>query len=76
MTNTIDLSRPVADIIAEHPEVKEILIELGFKPLANPAMLNTIGKITSLKSGSRLANVPLDKIRQTLEWHGYDVIGD
>ncbi len=26
-TNTIDLSQPVATIIKEHPEVKELLIE-------------------------------------------------
>ncbi len=65
-TNTIDLSQPVATIIKEHPEVKELLIDLGFKPLSNPAMLNTVGKVTSLKAGSKLANIPLDKIKQTL----------
>ena len=48
-TNTIDLSQPVATIIKEHPEVKDLLIGLGFKPLSNPAMLNTVGKVTSLK---------------------------
>ncbi len=36
-------------IIKEHPEVKELLIDLGFKPLSNPAMLNTVGKVPSLK---------------------------
>ena len=64
-TNTIDLSQPVATIIKEHPEVKELLIDLGFKPLSNPAMLNTVGKVTSLKAGSKLANIPLEKIKQT-----------
>ena len=48
MNNTIDLSKPVAQTIKEHPEVKDILVELGFKPLANPAMLkngtNSFGK--------------------------------
>lgn len=36
-TNTIDLSQPVATIIKEHPEVKELLINLGFKPLVQPS---------------------------------------
>ena len=75
-TNTIDVSQPVATIIKEHPEVKDLLIDLGFKPLSNPAMLNTVGKVTSLKAGSKLANIPLDKIKQTLLSNGYDVIGD
>ena len=74
--NTIDLNQPVAQVIKEHPELKVILIDLGFKPLANPAMLNTVGKVTSLKTGSKLANIPLEKIEQTLLWHGYDIKGD
>ncbi|MGT2906269.1 DUF1858 domain-containing protein [Streptococcus dentiloxodontae] len=76
MNNTIDLSKPVAETIQEHPEVKDILVELGFKPLANPAMLNTVGKVTSLKTGSKMTGIPLKTIRQTLEFNGYEVIGD
>lgn len=73
--NTIDLNMPVAEIVTRHPEVKELLIELGFKPLANPAMLNTLGKVTSLKAGSKFANIPLEEIQKVLECNGYDVIG-
>ena len=76
MNNTIDLSKPVAQTIKEHPEVKDILVELGFKPLANPAMLNTVGKVTTLLAGSKMARIPLEKIKHTLEFNGYEVIGD
>ena len=75
MNNTIDLTQPVAELIKTHPELKDILVELGFKPLANLAMLNTVGKVTSLKAGSKLAGVSLDKIKQTLEFNGYEVVG-
>lgn len=73
--NTIDLQLPVAEIIRQHPEVKELLIDLGFTPLANPVMLQTVGKVTSLKAGSKLANIPLEKIQENLEYNGYHVIG-
>lgn len=73
--NTIDLNLPVAEIINQHPEVKEILVELGFKPLANSAMLNTVGKVTNLKTGSKMTKIPLDRIQQVLECNGYEVIG-
>ncbi|MEX2785250.1 DUF1858 domain-containing protein [Streptococcus sp. H49] len=76
MHNTIDLRKPVAETIREHPEVKEILIDLGFKPLGNPLMLKTLGQATSLKSGSKLTKIPLETIKRTLSFHGYDVIGD
>ncbi|WP_286783625.1 DUF1858 domain-containing protein [Streptococcus sp. UBA4344] len=62
MNNIIDLTKPVAEIIKEHPEIKDILVDLGFTPLANPAMLNTVGKVTSLKSGVKLANLKSGQI--------------
>ncbi|WP_156009498.1 DUF1858 domain-containing protein [Streptococcus ruminantium] len=74
--NTIDLNLPVADIISQHPEVKELLIDLGFKPLANPAMLHTVGKVTSLKTGSKMTKIPLERIQRVLEYNGYDVVGE
>ena len=75
MDNLIDLNAPVAEVIKAHPEVKDLLIELGFKPLANPAMLNTVGKVTSLRTGSKMTKISLDRIRQVLECNGYEVIG-
>lgn len=75
MDNLIDLNAPVAEVIKAHPEVKDLLIELGFSPLANPAMLHTVGKVTSLKMGSKMTKIPLKQIQQTLEWNGYQVVG-
>ncbi|WP_307977012.1 DUF1858 domain-containing protein [uncultured Streptococcus sp.] len=73
--NTIDLNKPVAELIAANPELKDILVQLGFKPLANPAMLNTVGRVTTLKAGAKLANIPLETIKQTLIFNGYDILG-
>lgn len=75
MNNIIDLTKPVAEVVKEHPEIKAILVDLGFKPLAQVTMLNTVGKVTSLKAGAKLANVSLDKIQKVLEFNGYEVIG-
>ena len=77
MDNIIDVSIPVAEVVDKHPEVLEILVELGFKPLANPLMRNTVGRKVSLKQGSKLegTRTPMDKIVRTLEANGYEVIG-
>ena len=53
MNNVIDVSIPVAQVIDQHPEVLDLLVELGFKPLANPIMRNTVGRKVSLKQGSK-----------------------
>lgn len=73
--NWIDLTLPVAQTLQAHPELKELLIDLGFKPLANPLMLKTVGTITSLERGAGLIGLPLDDLIQQLHWNGYRVKG-
>ena len=69
MDNVIDLSIPVAEVIEKQPE------ELGFKPLANPVMRNTVGRVVSIKKGAGMNGIDLNKIKQTLELNGYEVVG-
>ena len=75
MNNVIDVSIPVAQVIDQHPEVLDLLVELGFKPLANPIMRNTVGRKVSLKQGKKLEGTPMEKIVRTLEANGYEVVG-
>ena len=75
MDNVIDVSIPVAQVIDQHPEVLDLLVELGFKPLANPIMRNTVGRKVSLKQGIKFRRYPMEKIVQTLEANGYEVVG-
>ena len=75
MDNVIDLSIPVAEVIDKQPEVLDVLVELGFKPLANPVMRNTVGRMVSIKKGAAMNGIDLNKIKQTLELNGYEVVG-
>lgn len=75
MDNKIDVSIPVAEVVDKHPEVLDILVELGFTPLANPAMRETVGRQVSLKQGSVFEGTPMEKIVATLEANGYEVVG-
>ena len=65
MDNKIDVSIPVAQVIDQHPEVLDLLVELG----------NTVGRKVSLKQGSKLEGTPMEKIVRTLEANGYEVVG-
>lgn len=73
MKQIIDFDKPVYQIVKAHPEILDLLVELGFKPLKNPAMLNTIGRTTSLKQGAKLIGLDLSKLVQELQWNGYDI---
>lgn len=75
MNNVIDLSIPVAEVIDAQPEVLDILVELGFTPLANPVMRNTVGRMVSIQKGASMNGIAIEKIKQTLELNGYEVTG-
>ncbi|MDO5457551.1 MAG: DUF1858 domain-containing protein [Atopococcus tabaci] len=72
--NTIDINQPIAEIINQHPELLDTFINLGFRPIANKAMRESVGRIISLKNGASMIGLPLDKLIQTLKWNGYKVI--
>lgn len=74
MSQSVDLDKTVYETLKEHPDLMPILVELGFTPLANKAMLQTAGRMTSLRKGSKLIGIPIEKIIQTLEWNGYEVV--
>ncbi len=73
--NTIDLKSACCRDYQPAPRSQGDSARAGFKPLANPAMLNTVGKVTSLRTGSKMTKISLDRIQQVLECNGYEVIG-
>ncbi|GMR71134.1 DUF1858 domain-containing protein [Aerococcus viridans] len=75
MENQVDLNRSVKQVLDSHPELLDILVDLGFKPLANPAMRQSVGKVVTLKQGCKLINLPLEQLVNELQWNGYTVIG-
>lgn len=74
--NIIDLSIPVAEVVEQHPEVLDLLVELGFTPLANPLMRQTLGRAVSIKQGAKMKGIDMSKIKQNLIWNGYEIKGD
>ncbi|MFW3364851.1 DUF1858 domain-containing protein [Aerococcus viridans] len=75
MENQVDLNISVKQVLDSHPELLDILVDLGFKPLANPAMRQSVGKVVTLKQGCKLINLPLEQLVNELQWNGYTVIG-
>lgn len=75
MENEIDMTRSVAKLVDEHPDLLDILVELGFTPLANPSLRNTLGKTISLQQGCKLIRLNEDKLINILKWNGYIIKG-
>ena len=70
----INLDLPVANLVEEYPELKNILTDLGFTEIVNPTALSTVGKVVTLKKGSLIKNIDLGKIVKKLEDEGFEVL--
>lgn len=73
MKNEIDLSIPVNETLKKNPEILDVLVEIGFKPLKNPAMRESVGRLITLNKGCDMINIPVSQLVQELEWNGYTV---
>ena len=69
----IDLRRSIFDICREYPEVMDIMKDLGFENITNPAMLNTAGRVMTLPKGAWLKHIPMDEIREAFTGKGYTI---
>lgn len=69
----IDLSKTVFQLIKENPELKAILVDMGFTPLADDKMLNTVGRMMPLDKGAKQVGISLDKLKDILNTNGYAV---
>lgn len=46
----LDLKKSVANLVREYPELKEILVEIGFQDIMKPAALKLMGSIMTLRA--------------------------
>lgn len=69
----IDGNRTVYDLIQEYPELKPILVKIGFKPLNNDKMLNTVGRMMPLNSGAKQIKLSFKDLKAALQKEGFDL---
>lgn len=70
----IDLKRSVHDLARDYPELVDILIELGFKDISKPGMLNTAGRVMTLPMGARMKRIELATLIERLNASSFTVI--
>ena len=73
MDKILDLDKSVASLVKEYPEVADIMVELGFTEIKNPAMLASVGRIMNLKKGSQMKKIPMEEIVRTFREKGFEI---
>lgn len=54
MDKLLHWDEPIFNLVNRHPEVKDIMVELGFHDIAKPGMLQTAGRFMTLSKGIAL----------------------
>lgn len=70
---TIDLSQSVQTLVKNDPEVAVILAGLGFTEILKPGMLQTVGRIMTVKKGATLRGIDYQKVVAAFTERGYEV---
>ena len=73
MDKILDLDKSVASLVKEYPEVVDIMSDLGFSEIKNPAMLASVGRIMNLKKGSQMKKIPMEKIVRAFREKGFEI---
>ena len=45
----------------------------GFKEIIKPMSLAVMGKVMTIPNGAAIKNIPMDKVFETFEKHGFEV---
>lgn len=69
----VSLEDTVYKIIKDHPEVKEIMIELGFDNIVKPKLLKTVGKLMTISKGCMMQGIELYKVQEMFEINGLEL---
>ena len=73
MDKILDLDKSVASLVKEFPEVADIMADLGFTEIKNPAMLASVGRIMNLKKGSQMKKIPMEEIVRAFREKGFEI---
>lgn len=70
----IDFSVPIKKLSDKYPDFVQIMYDCGFTRIKIPGLLNTAGRVMTIKLGAKAMNLDLGKIKVTFEKRGYKVI--
>ena len=68
----IDLTKSVYELTKEYPQLIEIMAQLGFKEITKKAMLNSVGKLTTIPKGAKMKGIPMERIVSVFRENGFE----
>jgi len=72
----VDFTKTLYELVAEYPEIKELMFDIGFKEIVKPGMLQTAGRYMTIPKGAKMKKIPLEKVVLAFEEKGFTVTGN
>lgn len=76
MSKKIDFSKTVFELTNEYPEIKDIMVELGFTEIVKEELRNSMGKIMTIPKGAMVKGIPMPDIIAAFMAHGFELTGE
>ncbi len=74
MEKVLKMDESIFELVDRHPEVIDIMVELGFHDIVKPGMLQTAGRFMTLSKGFKLKKIDKDTARLIFQQHGFKVL--
>ncbi|MDQ0196645.1 DUF1858 domain-containing protein [Paenibacillus wynnii] len=74
MGKVLKLEESIFELVSRHPEAIDIMVELGFRDIAKPGMLQTAGRFMTLSKGIKLKKMNIDTVKLTFQSYGFEVV--
>ena len=59
MAKCIDFNKTVYELAGEYPEFKEVMASVGFTEITKKVMLNSVGKLMTVRQGAKIKKIPM-----------------
>lgn len=73
-TKVLDMKKDVNALCNEYPELVDVMVGLGFKPLANPMMRKMMGSHMTIPDAAKMRDIPIENILFALAGKGFSVL--
>lgn len=69
----IQSTQTIYDLVKNDPEIGEIMKSLGFEHITDPIMLNTAGRVMTIRKGAEMKHIDMETIRKKFSEHNYEL---
>ena len=67
----IGLDETVYDLVSRYDEIRDIMVEAGFGNITKPGMLQSVGRVMTIRKGAVMKGIDIGDIKALFLQHGF-----